>query len=336
MVLFCKYRHRRLARRGSLSAGRGRPALPKRKTTFQTNTCPRRLAVGRTRASAPTYSLKRCGCHPISSLPQLFSTFKAAGSGTQPLGAEPARASFGVIVYDCFRFFRRGFLDFGFASARNDISFARFAGGRGRPPLPVLPKVSTGIADMPTAARYSLPRDPYDCALRAPLRMTGQGSVTLCFMVLFCKYRHRRLARRGSLSAGRGRPALPKRKTTFQTNTCPRRLAVGRTRASAPTYSLKRCGCHPISSLPQLFSTFKALRGLGHSRKAVSHRGRVFRVVVYYCFRFFRRGFLDFGFAYARNDNVDEMLAGGRVTPLPRSVESKYRHRRLARRGSLH
>ena len=29
----------------------------------------------------------------------------------------------------------------------------RSAGGRGRPPLPVLPKVSTGIADLPTAAR---------------------------------------------------------------------------------------------------------------------------------------------------------------------------------------
>ena len=66
-----KYRHRRLARRGSLlaparfldcarndgakyhyarlAAGRGRPALPRRNTTFQTKTCQRRLAVGRTR-----------------------------------------------------------------------------------------------------------------------------------------------------------------------------------------------------------------------------------------------------------------------------------------------
>ena len=28
-----------------------------------------------------------------------------------------------------------------------------YAGGRGRPPLPILPKVNTGIADLPTAAR---------------------------------------------------------------------------------------------------------------------------------------------------------------------------------------
>ncbi len=120
----------------------------------------------------------------------------------------------------------------------------------------------------------------------------------------------------------------PRRKTTFQTNTCQRRLAVGRTRnapttlyqslylpllnvisteaiakwrnplrlspdndttyyifdlcgrtrASAPTCSVMRYGCLPNTSLPQLFSTFKALRGPGHSRKAVSHRGRVFGI----------------------------------------------------------
>ena len=40
--------------------------------------------------------------------------------------------------------------------------------------------VSTGIADLPTAARRSLPRDPYDYALRAPLRITKQSTVTLC------------------------------------------------------------------------------------------------------------------------------------------------------------
>ena len=82
-----------------------------------------------------------------------FKVYRSEARYSLPLGAEPARASFGVVVYDCFRFFRRGFLDFGFASARNDISFAMSAGGRGRPSLPVLPKVSTGIADLPTAAR---------------------------------------------------------------------------------------------------------------------------------------------------------------------------------------
>ena len=59
----------------------------------------------------------------------------------------------GLVVYDCICFYRREFLDFGFAYARNDSVYAWLAGGRGRPPLPVLPKVSTGIADLPTAAR---------------------------------------------------------------------------------------------------------------------------------------------------------------------------------------
>ena len=51
---------------------------------------------------------------------------------------------------------------------------ALFAGGRGRPPLPVLPKVRTGIADLPTAARRSLPRD-----LSSTLEMTGLNTVPL-------------------------------------------------------------------------------------------------------------------------------------------------------------
>ena len=32
---------------------------------------------------------------------------------------------------------------------------------------------------------YSLPRDPYDCALRAPLRMTKVNTVPFCFTMLF-------------------------------------------------------------------------------------------------------------------------------------------------------
>ena len=35
-------------------------------------------------------------------------------------------------------------------------------------------------------------------------------------------------------------------------------------------------GSHPTTPLLQLIPTFKALRGPGHSRKAVSHRGRVY------------------------------------------------------------
>ena len=38
---------------------------------------------------------------------------------------------------------------------------------------------------------------------RLTLEMT---SCTFCFIMLFCKYRHRRLAHRGSLSGGRGTP----------------------------------------------------------------------------------------------------------------------------------
>ena len=34
----------------------------------------------------------------------------------------------------------------------------------------------------------------------------------------------------------------------------------------------------------------------------MSHRGQVFGLVVYGYSRFYRRGFLDFGYAFARND----------------------------------
>ena len=62
------------------------------------------------------------------------------------------------------------------------------------------------------------------------------------------------------LAAGRGRPALPKRKTTFQTNTCHRWLPDGRTRASSPTYPIEckygrsllaRAGSAHIAALAQ-------------------------------------------------------------------------------------
>ena len=50
--------HRRLAHRGSLSAGRGRPALPRRCCARQEFVVHRQNTRGRTRASAPTCSTK--------------------------------------------------------------------------------------------------------------------------------------------------------------------------------------------------------------------------------------------------------------------------------------
>ena len=47
-----------------------------------------------------------------------------------PRGTEPARASYlGFVVYVCFRSRCGGFLDYGFAFARNDIVYVCFAGG---------------------------------------------------------------------------------------------------------------------------------------------------------------------------------------------------------------
>ena len=90
-----------------------------------------------------------------------------------PLGAEPARSSvLGSYRSATFEFAPARFLDY----ARNDGVRERsawLAGGRGSP-LPILPKVSTGIADMPAGA---------PC--------------------------HRRLARRGSLPAPTCPQGLP-------------------------------------------------------------------------------------------------------------------------------
>ena len=86
-------------------AGRGRPALPKRKTTFQTNTCPQKFICGQMMASVHTCSTKdRYGQSTVT-----------------------VRASIWVFVFVCFRFYCRGFIDF----ARNDIVFVCFytAGG---------------------------------------------------------------------------------------------------------------------------------------------------------------------------------------------------------------
>ena len=62
--------------------------------------------------------------------------------------------------------------------------------------------------------KYRHRRLAYDGSPSAPalvstsLEMTGRWSVPYCFIMLICKYGHRRLAHRGSLSGGRGRPPL--------------------------------------------------------------------------------------------------------------------------------
>ena len=64
--------------------------------------------------------------------------------------------------------------------ARNDEAKCRdawFAGGRGRPPLPALPKVNTGIADLPSAARRKL----------IALSGVSDGAI-LCFIQLYIIY----------------------------------------------------------------------------------------------------------------------------------------------------
>ena len=66
-------------------------------------------------------------------------------------GGEPPRASVWSVPFRYVHVRSRLGLDF----ARDDGAKYRsawFAGGRGRPPLPVLPKVSTDIADLPTGA----------------------------------------------------------------------------------------------------------------------------------------------------------------------------------------
>ena len=108
-----------------MTAGRGRPALPRRETTFQTNTCPRRYTRGRDEGVRPYHALSKVSTD-IADLP--------AGA--------PCRRGEGAPPY------RGGKQHSKQTLARGVIP----AGGRGRPPLPVLPKVSTGIADSPAGA----------------------------------------------------------------------------------------------------------------------------------------------------------------------------------------
>ena len=80
-------------------------------------------------------------------------------------------------------------------------------------------------------------KQSYRCSGRvAPTRNTSlyTKEARYCPLSRDCSFVSKYLSIR--LAAGRGRPALPKQKTTFQTNTYQRRLAVGRTR-NAPTCS---------------------------------------------------------------------------------------------------
>ncbi len=91
---------------------------------------------------------------PLPVLPKVsmgIADMPTAARRSLPLGAEPARASvLGSYRSLAFEFAPARFLDY----ARNDGERERsawLAGGRGTP-LPILPKVSTGIADMPAGA----------------------------------------------------------------------------------------------------------------------------------------------------------------------------------------
>ena len=95
------------------------------------------------------------GRPPLPVLPKVSTGIADMPAGARrslPLGAEPARSSvLGSYRSATFEFAPARFLDY----ARNDGVRERsawLAGGRGRPPLPILPKVSTGIADMPAGA----------------------------------------------------------------------------------------------------------------------------------------------------------------------------------------
>ena len=73
-------------------------------------------------------------------------------------------------------------------------------GGRGTP----LPRSIESKYGQVFGFSYSLPRD-----LSTSLEMTRRGSVSFCFIRLFCKCGHRRLAIGGSPTGGRGTP-LPR------------------------------------------------------------------------------------------------------------------------------
>ena len=126
------------------------------------------------------------------------------------------RRIFVLFVNDCYRFLCRGFLDY----ARNDI----------------------GVCEVCWCGYESDISFPRDC--RASLAMTATKRLFVWFYkVNICRCGHRRLARRGSLPGGRGRPPL-----------------------HSLTDSLD---CHAITPLLP-FPTSYALRGLGHSRKCPS------------------------------------------------------------------
>ena len=86
-------------------------------------------------------------------------------------------------------------------------------------------------------------KQSYRCSGRvAPTRNTSlyTKEARYCPLSRDCSFVSKYLSIR--LAAGRGRPALPKQKTTFQTNTYQRRLAVGRTRNAPTTLCQSKCG----------------------------------------------------------------------------------------------
>ena len=86
------------------------------------------------------------------------------------------------------------------------------------------------VRDFSTAASPSLEMTRLSTVSLRPCSLPRDCHVASLLAITGAMYRSARL------TAGRGRPALPKRETTFQTSTCSRRYTCGRTR-NAPTYS---------------------------------------------------------------------------------------------------
>ena len=92
-----------------------------------------------------------------------------------PRGTEPARASYlGFVVYVCFRSRCGGFLDYGFAFARNDIVYVCFAGG-----------CPASRRNYRVIARYS----PFTQGRQDIVRLRGIPLIRLASSLLFSVFR---------------------------------------------------------------------------------------------------------------------------------------------------
>ena len=175
-------------------------------------------------------------------------------------------------------------------------------GGRGRPPLPALPIVSAGIANLPTAARRRRGEGapPYRNRIRHFKRILIRNDSPFA-PARFLDYARNDEAkyRYAWFAGGRGRPPLPIVSTGI---------------ADLPTAARRR-----------------ADEGAPPYRNRIRHSKRI---LIRNDSPFAPARFLD----YARNDEAkcrDAWFVGGRERPpLPRSTDSKYGYHRLAHGGS--